>query len=83
MNHIEQRTLTLLSYRSDRGKGLTRTEQVLSRSSIFAEKHLRTFPLLRWMTHYWNYAITGWDYPMGETDLLIQREQRLTVRLLS
>jgi hypothetical protein len=35
------------------------------------------------LTHYWNYAITGWDYPMGETDLLIQREQRLTVRLLS
>ncbi|KAK4833120.1 hypothetical protein QYF36_027100 [Acer negundo] len=70
---------TLLSYRSDRGKGLTRTEQVLSRSSISAEKHLRTFPLLRWMTHYWNYAITGWDYSTTGTDLLIQREQRLTV----
>jgi hypothetical protein len=53
---------TLLSYRSDRGKGLTRTEQVLSRSAIPASKHLRTFPLLRWMTHYWNYALYGWDY---------------------
>lgn len=66
---------TLLSYRSDRGKGLTRTEKVLSRSAIPAEKHLRTFPLLRRMPHYWNYAITGWDYSTTGRDWLTYRSR--------